>query len=196
MIKSVSLSTPTLTRLQAERRAWYVLVNYLSGPCVFFYNLHFTYWRQVVSAWIPATNFKKKKIIHLHSTFQMSNPIKWGEKTELGWKGMTKDGYVCLVIRNTTTSQWRWSVIIPGDNGVGEPYTCANNTAAEAKYCANLAVNTHRLTVLKDVVQFAENMAEGDCEYGDGCVGARRQHRQCTSCQAREALGLKKKIDA
>lgn len=60
MIRSVSISTLTLTPLQAERRAWKVLVNYLGGPVYFFYSLHVSYWLQQVSRWMPKTNFGKQ----------------------------------------------------------------------------------------------------------------------------------------
>jgi hypothetical protein len=39
--------------------------------------------------------------------------------------------------------------------------------------------------------QFAHDIAEGDCTYGDNCPRFGSRHGQCDSCKAREVLGFK-----
>lgn len=38
--------------------------------------------------------------------------------------------------------------------------------------------------------QFASDMAEGDCEYGDNCPTFGSRHGKCFSCMARQTLSL------
>jgi hypothetical protein len=52
------------------------------------------------------------------------------------------------------------------------------------KALAELKLLKNQIDILK---QFASDLAEGDCEYGDNCPKGCR-HGVCYSCQARKAL--------
>jgi hypothetical protein len=55
---------------------------------------------------------------------------------------------------------------------------------------------TEELRALVSSVEFAKDVAEQDCNYGDGCHGTHSprstpaRHGRCTACAARLALGL------
>ena len=48
---------------------------------------------------------------------------------------------------------------------------------------------------LRECEQFAENMAEHDCAYGDNCPTFGSRHGRCTGCAARAALAAVRALE-
>ena len=88
----------------------------------------------------------------------MIQPITWTEESERSWRGTTEDDYLIFVVLSELMKIWEWIVYLPEGNRYHREraYRCTNDTSKDAKYCANLAVNAHRLIEV-DRELFADN---------------------------------------
>ena len=72
----------------------------------------------------------------------------------------------------------------------------------DARDCEDLLNAIHNLPhilaevrALRECEQFAENMAEHDCAYGDNCPTFGSRHGRCTGCAARAALAAVRALE-